>query len=62
MMNDDDTILPIDDDTVDEDDTLLPGDEIVLNDDPEVGVVPDEDVDELDGMRIEGEEEADPLV
>ena len=60
MVNDDDIVLPDDEET--EEDAPLAGDAIALDDDTEVGVVPDEDVDELDGMTIEGEEEADTTI
>ncbi len=60
MMNDDDTILPGDEETTEED-APLAGDEIALDDDTEVGIVPDEDEDELDGMRVEGEEEEEAI-
>ena len=59
MMNDDDTILPGDEETTDDD--AIVGDEIALDDDAEVGIVPDEDDNELDGMRIEGEEEEEAI-
>jgi hypothetical protein len=57
MMHDDDTLVPNDDD-ITEDDAPLAGDAIVLDDDTEVGIVPDEeeDLDDL-GMKVEGEEE-----
>ena len=52
MVNDD-ILLPEDEETTDED-APLADDALALDDDTEVGVVPDDDVDELDGMTVKG--------